>query len=410
LTPPLAFRPLLILAAVLATAAPAGAQTQASLDAGYVRIRQPGFDGTDGASLAGLFVRNEERWALVGSGSALLASNGSSTGLGLLSGSGRTRAWRGFRLEAGALGTMLASTDLTSSVGGTLLARQSWSTEGLGVWSGASYGRLSRDGPNRRALTFDVGALARRPWGELSLSFAHVRTDRDDALPIRALAPQVEDLSFASTQMTVGTEPVRYTDGTFTSRVVFGRAELGGTAGVRLGESGENTAQPFGTATLSWQLVPRLAVVAGVGHQLADLTRGTARARFATLALRFTPMAPAPPLRREHRVRIRQWALDVVAPEREAIAPDVTPVEQTRLVRVRASGAVRVELMADFSDWQPLELAYNAESAFWVRQVVLPPGTYRVLVRIDGGAWAAPIGLAVVDDGFGGKVGLLVVP
>jgi hypothetical protein len=33
-----------------------------------------------------------------------------------------------------------------------------------------------------------------------------------------------------------------------------------------------------------------------------------------------------------------------------------------------------------------------------------------VAVRVNGGAWRAPRGLAVVDDDFGGKAGLIVIP
>jgi hypothetical protein len=37
-------------------------------------------------------------------------------------------------------------------------------------------------------------------------------------------------------------------------------------------------------------------------------------------------------------------------------------------------------------------------------------GLYRIDVRVDGGAWTVPPGLAAVPDDFGGEVGLLVVP
>jgi len=40
----------------------------------------------------------------------------------------------------------------------------------------------------------------------------------------------------------------------------------------------------------------------------------------------------------------------------------------------------------------------------------LPPGSHRVAVRINGGAWRAPRGLVAVPDDFGGTVGVVVVP
>jgi hypothetical protein len=46
----------------------------------------------------------------------------------------------------------------------------------------------------------------------------------------------------------------------------------------------------------------------------------------------------------------------------------------------------------------------------FVHRLTLPTGTHRVAVRVNGGAWRAPRGLAAVADDFGGQAGVVVVP
>jgi hypothetical protein len=45
----------------------------------------------------------------------------------------------------------------------------------------------------------------------------------------------------------------------------------------------------------------------------------------------------------------------------------------------------------------------------WMSPVELKPGVHHLNVRFDGGVWLVPKGAVVVDDGFGGRVGMVVV-
>jgi len=45
-----------------------------------------------------------------------------------------------------------------------------------------------------------------------------------------------------------------------------------------------------------------------------------------------------------------------------------------------------------------------------VQQLTLPAGAHRIAVRVNGGPWRAPRGLAPVNDDFGGKAGVVVIP
>ncbi len=79
-----------------------------------------------------------------------------------------------------------------------------------------------------------------------------------------------------------------------------------------------------------------------------------------------------------------------------------------RVVRVRAPGARTVEVMADFTDWSPVTLPPVGD--LFVLAMSVPPGTHRIVVRVDGGAWRPAANTPAVDDDLGGRVGLLVVP
>jgi hypothetical protein len=64
--------------------------------------------------------------------------------------------------------------------------------------------------------------------------------------------------------------------------------------------------------------------------------------------------------------------------------------------------------MGDFTDWKTEPLIPVGEGR-WTHRVALGPGVHHLNVRFDGGAWLVPSGAVAVDDGFGGRVGLVVV-
>jgi hypothetical protein len=77
-------------------------------------------------------------------------------------------------------------------------------------------------------------------------------------------------------------------------------------------------------------------------------------------------------------------------------------------VRVLAPGAHTVELMADFTEWASVTLSPSHD--VFEGSFALSPGTHRLVVRVDGGAWRPAANTPAVDDDLGGRVGLLVVP
>jgi hypothetical protein len=64
--------------------------------------------------------------------------------------------------------------------------------------------------------------------------------------------------------------------------------------------------------------------------------------------------------------------------------------------------------MGDFTDWQATPLT-PLGGGRWTLPLVLKPGVHHLNVRFDVGPWLVPSGAFAVDDGFGGRVGLVVV-
>jgi 1,4-alpha-glucan branching enzyme len=79
-----------------------------------------------------------------------------------------------------------------------------------------------------------------------------------------------------------------------------------------------------------------------------------------------------------------------------------------RTIRVHAPAARSVEVMGDFTAWQPLALT-PASGGWWTATLAIAPGTYQLNVRVNGGGWDVPAGVLETVDEFGARVGLLVL-
>ena len=88
---------------------------------------------------------------------------------------------------------------------------------------------------------------------------------------------------------------------------------------------------------------------------------------------------------------------------------EVVPVTRGHTLRIRVPAAGRVELNGDFTNWQPVDLE-RTESDLWETTLPLASGVYHLNMRIDGGPWTVPAGLASEDDGFGSRTGVLRIP
>ncbi|MBI4420140.1 MAG: hypothetical protein HY560_04880 [Gemmatimonadetes bacterium] len=171
-----------------------------------------------------------------------------------------------------------------------------------------------------------------------------------------------------------------------------GPVELTGHAGWRgaPSASGVSTTGWGGGAVTLW-FTPRAAFVLGGGSYASDLLQGLPKARYLSAGLRFSRRRPF------------SWAGTSGA---HALYAHTRGDAELRFA---VPGASRVDLVADWTGWQPVPMQ-RAPDGRWVLRVTLAPGIHRFNLVVDGERWIVPGGVASVDDGFGGKTSLLVVP
>jgi hypothetical protein len=78
--------------------------------------------------------------------------------------------------------------------------------------------------------------------------------------------------------------------------------------------------------------------------------------------------------------------------------------------RIRAPGAERVAVAGDFNDWDPASAPLRrAEDGWWETRIALDPGRYEYVYVIDGKWTTPPEAKITVNDGFGGRNGIIEV-
>lgn len=83
---------------------------------------------------------------------------------------------------------------------------------------------------------------------------------------------------------------------------------------------------------------------------------------------------------------------------------------EARVFRFRAPSARAVSLVADFNGWDPAASPLHPEEDGWWRtEIRLPAGSHQYAYLVDGAVMAPADAEAMVDDGFGGRNGLIWV-
>jgi len=183
--------------------------------------------------------------------------------------------------------------------------------------------------------------------------------------------------------------------------------ELGSRAALRLSryELGLSVTQRMGSAAIrrtgwelsaTWWMMPSVGIVGSTGHSLPEFGFTVPSARYGTVGLRLALGA---------RSQVPVARGDEAEPK-SSNRPMLSVAD--RRLTVRWAPARTAEVMGDFTDWKPLPLAPMSEVR-WTLPVALSPGVHHLNLRFDGGAWLVPAGAFAVDDGFGGRVGLIVV-
>ncbi len=245
-----------------------------------------------------------------------------------------------------------------------------------GIWVGAGRG-VASDTLNRQAITRgEVGGWTR--WASGAGSIVIMPTRLRDSL------------SYVDAQLALQWEWPRLTLGVSGS----------GRRGQRLPDIGERRTT-WGDVNVTAPLIQRLALIASAGTYPIDWMQGFPGGRYVTVGVRLGVY--------ESRTASAE-SVPTSGARADDIAVRVTagPSGHT-VLSVRAEHARSIELIGDFTNWQPIALIRDAKGR-WSITLPIEAGVHQMNIRLDGGAWRVPKGLTPVVDEFGGSVGIVVIP
>ncbi|MCG6987529.1 MAG: glycogen-binding domain-containing protein [Gemmatimonadetes bacterium] len=171
-----------------------------------------------------------------------------------------------------------------------------------------------------------------------------------------------------------------------------GPLDLTGYAGWRHGAFGSGIdTESWGGASASFWLNDRVAFTVAGGSYPAEILQGLPSGRYLTAGIRIASHRPAVPRTR----RIGRPVYEVHG--------------SSGRLHFHVSHATRVAIVGDWTGWQPIPLRRGPNGS-WILDVALDSGVYRFNLVVDGKRWIVPEGVPSVDNGYGGKNGLLIVP
>jgi len=353
------------------------------VDLGAAFLRQPGLAATSVVTAASQLAYTAATYSLATDGVLAVTPQDRYTGQGVLTGSLYAPVERRFRWELTGVTSAFGLSGAAPSFAWQAMAREhaAWSLGG--IFAGLGGGQVAQHGFPGSIRTAQAGGFLRLdPLGRDELSAAYGYSD--------AGRPGVARVEHA-----------RYSD------VVAYWAHRGEWIDLSLGV-GARSRHPGGNPVESWAagsaalwLSRRAALVASVGRALADETRGVPSVRYLSVALRFGWR----PAQRGGALLVRQ-----APPDADGGRLDIRAgADSLRVVTVHQASAVSVEIMGDFTDWEPVAMM-SMPNGEWQVERVIAPGPHRVAIRVDGGAWHVPSNLPHVADDFGGEVGIVIVP
>jgi hypothetical protein len=374
----------------LAMGRPLGAQARSTIELGVSYVRFP----LDSTSITGPSVRwlsSQTRGALASTISlAGVASGSGASGYGELGGRWITplaAGWSG-ELSGEGGGLLTAGSESSSPFSSSLVTsvRLLRPVGAGGVWLRGSGNVAAREAGLLWGRGFDVGGWWRRTGLELVAG-----ATREWSVAQLFTGPGRRGL--------VGVEPVRYTEGSVGVLVEGDESSLALTGQLRRDPGAERLVEPGYSATATFWRSPTQAFLVSVTRQLPDFVHGADASQSVTVGIRLNEPSPAV-------ARVR--AIRPIVQVGELSAADSAGAPPCRTLRVRAPAASRVEVMGDFTGWEPVALVPAGD--VFSATFELSTGSHRVVVRIDGGPWMPAANTPAIDDDFGGRVGLLVVP
>lgn len=288
-----------------------------------------------------------------------------------------------------------------------------------GVWLGSGVAR-----PLRAATVSNVNVSSGGAWTRMGpatlrgsvTSFFFTKVFGPDTAseePVGCAARQMSPTSatpsaptaalIATSSMTASSVPCthesRLTDLEASLRWEHRLLEVTVRGGHRFGDSFDATpeSRQWASAQVAVWLSSQVAAVAGGGREPAQPTRGLPARSFGSLGLMLAYW-PIP-----------RGVVPVETPASLVQAFELRPAgTEVQRITARIGGVESVEVMGDFSDWEPLPLIRRGRDT-WELLVPMSSGVHQINMRIDRGDWIAPPGMPARKDGFSGEVGIVVV-
>ncbi|MEO7083977.1 MAG: glycogen-binding domain-containing protein [Gemmatimonadaceae bacterium] len=370
---------------LFAAMASAGAQWQLTGDAGAARLEQTGIPTSNALTAGATFDAYGSRASLRSSALIAYAGANRATGQALVLGSVLGEPGGAARWElAGAVSGFGQSNDVPTTSGeGMARVRFEGATTGFAFGAGA--GAIERAG--------DANGLFHAQGDAYLVTNAGQWTANVSAVSIPSMITQRVVVQ-GSTLSQTGVRGTSYGDATLGWREERQRVEVGATAGLRSGFHGVVSTGGWGAADAAFWFTDRTAIVFGAGRTLDDATRGVPRATYASLSLRLAARPHMP---------------SVVRDEPRGARVTVIALGNGRgRIEIRGVDGARLEVMGDFTSWQPVEL--ERDGGVWRLAREMSAGLHRIAIRIDGGEWLAPANLPRANDDLGGSVGLITIP
>jgi len=196
--------------------------------------------------------------------------------------------------------------------------------------------------------------------------------------------------SLAGGAVAVAGDTLRYVDGTLELGYDNRRLRSILLGGARAGDLSND---PWFQVRVNFMLVPTALLEFAFGSYPRDLV-GFEQGTYASAGLRVNLSASAR------------------APYRAPPPPPLSVSRQqdgrTRIVVHYPQSATRMELAGNWTNWDPVPMSLVAANV-WEVITSLEPGIYRYSLIVDGSDWTLPDRVPSEPDGFGGRVGLLIV-
>ena len=352
--------------------------------AAHVGSATRGISPAPAAFLAAQLLLPGTRWSWTAIASGALGAEASSSLTGGLTVAFTPMALLWSRTELGVNGGLTGAEQQTAGRTASIFARQWIDLGATSLWAGAAIGKTSRPQLlSSTNATVDLGATVTHGSVAAAASVQHWRTadwrliEASGYYLTRAASAYTMD--DARLQLAWQASPVA----------------LSLSAGWRLGTQATEGSSAAFAASARFALATDVALTLFAGDLLADPVRGAPEARLVSASVRWRVEANLTD-RRPAGVHVRALV-------------DADPAGGVLLIiDVAAAPGSRVEYAGSFTDWTPRPVPYDG-ARFLVR-IPLVSGRHRVSVRVNGGSWLAPSGLARVDDELGGDAALVIVP